>query len=102
MPNETRLRLGIESLRKRIAQGQDADGFGLTLAYIGHQMGDADLVREGLGHLRGTIENDLLNQLLKQIWLGEETPIEGSAPAPAAAPPSGATDEKPVPPAENK
>jgi hypothetical protein len=102
MPNETRLRLGIESLRKRIAQGQDADGFGLTLAYIGHQMGDADLVREGLGHLRGTIENDLLNQLLKQIWLGEETPIEGSAPAPAATPPSGATNEKPVPPAENK
>ncbi len=95
LPNETRLRLGIETLRKRIAQGQDADGYGLTLAYLGHQMGDADLVREGLGHLRGTIENDLLNQLLKQIWLGEEAPSAGAGetPPPAPAdPPSGAAE----------
>jgi tetratricopeptide (TPR) repeat protein len=94
LPNETRIRLAVETLRKRIALGQDADGYGLTLAYLGHQLDEKDLVREGLAVFKGTIENDLMNELLSQLWLNEKptgsTPPEKSdekgAEAPAAEP----------------
>jgi tetratricopeptide (TPR) repeat protein len=90
LPNETRLRLAVENLRKRANGGQDADAYGLALAYIGHQLSDDKLVADGLAAVKGTIENDLLNQLLNQIWLKKES-----------AQPTPAGDEKPTaPPAD--
>jgi tetratricopeptide (TPR) repeat protein len=81
LPNETRLRLAIETLRTRISQKQDIGGYSLTLAYIGHQLRDAALVREGLETMTGSMEDDLLRELLQEIWLG------GAAqPQPEAAP----------------
>ena len=81
LPNETRLRLAIETLRARISQKQDVGGYSLTLAYIGHQLRDPALVREGLETMTGSMEDDLLRELLREIWLGEATP---SAAAPAS------------------
>jgi tetratricopeptide (TPR) repeat protein len=101
LPNETRVRLAIETLRKRIALGQDADGYGLTLAYLGHQVDDKELVRDGLAVFKGTMENDLLNELLSQLWLGEKPspapPTEGAPPAEDAPTPQ---DEEATPPAK--
>lgn len=99
LPNETRMRLAIETLRKRITAGQDADGYGLTLAYLGHQLDEKALVTEGLAAVKGTIENDLLNQLLNQIWLGEKKSGEqpGAAPASEPAPQPSAPQTSPPP-----
>ncbi len=101
LPNETRMRLAIETLRKRITSGQDADGYGLALAYLGHQLDEKALVTEGLAAVKGTIENDLLNQLLNQIWLGEkktgeqpsDSPASEPAPQPSAPPAARPADE---------
>lgn len=99
LPNETRLRMGIETLRKRIAQGADADGYGLSLAYLGHQMANRSLVEEGLRSLTGSTENDLLRELLQDVWLGDSSsdagqPAKPSAP-PADAAPTPSEPEKP-------
>ncbi|MDZ4754061.1 MAG: hypothetical protein SGJ11_06150 [Phycisphaerae bacterium] len=83
LPNETRLRLAIETLRGRIARQQDASSYGLTLAYLGHQMDDRTLVTEGLEVLRGTADDDLWRELLTDIWLGksgEQKPAQPAAP----------------------
>ncbi len=74
LPNETRMRLAIESLRTRIVKKQDVAGYALTLAYLGHQIGDRALVTEGLKSLTGSMDDDLMRELLTQIWLGEEAP----------------------------
>ena len=94
LPNETRMRLAVETLRKRIALKQDADGYGITLAYLGHQLDEKDFVKEGLEAVTGTMENDLLRELLSQIWLGDPTESSGGAkkdgePATTPQPPSG-------------
>jgi hypothetical protein len=89
LPNETRLRLAVDSLRGRLTS-KDADGYGLTLAYLGHQLGDRRLVEEGLASVKGSMENDLLRELLEQIWLGKSTDAP-KTPAPNAEPPK---DEK--------
>ncbi|MFO0827727.1 MAG: hypothetical protein U0572_06205 [Phycisphaerales bacterium] len=68
LPNETRLRLAVETLRTRIGS-KDADSYGLTLAYIGHQLGDRAVTEEGLKSLTGSLENDLLRDLLTRLWL---------------------------------
>jgi len=84
LPNETRLRLAIDTLRSRIVRKQDASSYGLTLAYLGHQMDDRELVTEGLDVLRGTADDDLWRNLLTDIWLGErgdKKPAEPAAPA---------------------
>lgn len=102
LPNETRLRLAIETLRTRVTSGQDADGYGLALAYIGHQLDDKDLVREGLAAVKGTIENDLMRELLGQLWLDEKPAAAPGAPTdpPAAAPPAGSAAPAPAKPAD--
>lgn len=94
LPNETRMRIGVETLRKRIALGQDADGYGLALAYIGHQLQEKPLITEGLDAVKGTIENDLLSQLLRQIWLSEPAPQDPASEKPAESPKPEPASEK--------
>jgi tetratricopeptide (TPR) repeat protein len=104
LPNETRIRLAVETLRKRIAQGQDGDGYGLALAYLGHQLNEKDLIKEGLAPLTGTIENDLLNELLSEIWLKEKPAPSSESPTPQApaseSPPNGEPSSEKAKPAE--
>jgi hypothetical protein len=57
-------------MRERINRGDDAPGYGLVLAYIGHQTGDRALVEEGLAVITGNAELDAQGELLKGVWLG--------------------------------
>jgi hypothetical protein len=57
-------------MRERINRGDDAPGYGLVLAYIGHQTGDRALVEEGLAAIMGNAEHDAQRELLKGVWLG--------------------------------
>lgn len=69
LPKEERLRQAVEALRARIAGKTDADSFGLLLAYLGHQLEDRRMVLEGLGEITGNPMNDVLRELLQEVWL---------------------------------
>jgi len=68
LPSQERMRRAVDALRVRIAGEADADSYGLLLAYLGHQLEDRELVREGLPWLKGSPENDALRTLLEGIW----------------------------------
>lgn len=98
VPNETRLRLAIDTLRPRL-DGKDGDSYGLMMAYIGNQLDDEAVVSEGLAALTGTMENDLLREFLMQVWLddadastdpSQQSPAADPAQGPDAAPGNGA------------
>lgn len=71
LPNETRLRLSIETLRARMQDGNDAPSYALVLAYVGHQMSNRALVEESLEVMRGSDDWDAMRELLRGIWLPE-------------------------------
>lgn len=69
LPKQERLQQAVEALRARIAVKVDADSFGLLLAYLGHQLEDRALVLEGLAEITGNPTNDVLRELLQEVWL---------------------------------
>ena len=69
--------------------GNDTSDYGLLLAYIGHLVGDAGTVREGLAWVKGTPGDDTMRALLERLWLAPDAKpgIEGATPiAPTQAP----------------
>jgi hypothetical protein len=70
LPTGERLGDAVRLMRERINRGDDAPGYGLVLAYIGHQTGDRALVEEGLAVITGNAELDAQGELLKGVWLG--------------------------------
>ena len=87
LPNRTRLEFAIVAIDERIAKGRDLEGYGLILAYIGHQLRDQELVKEGLSHVKGGVRWDSLGDLLRGIWesgdepdSAEDTPVAEDAP----------------------
>lgn len=70
LPTGERLGDAVRLMRERINRGDDAPGYGLVLAYIGHQTGDRALVEEGLAAIMGNAEHDAQRELLKGVWLG--------------------------------
>lgn len=78
LPPRPRLDAVAEALRRRIDQGRDLAGYGLLLAYLGHQFGDREIVREGLRTIDGSGDERIepLAQLLYAIWLASD---EGDA-----------------------
>lgn len=81
MPSPERLRRLIGVLRAGLAKenGLPADA-GLVLAYLGYQVGDADAVIEGLGHLGKGVEPGgtpaAFVSLLRKVWLAGEAPSD--------------------------
>lgn len=69
-PPKDRIDRAVALLRDRIGRGEDVPSYGLVLAYIGHQLGDAALVEEGLGVIGGNRVLDTNRELLRGIWLG--------------------------------
>ncbi len=70
LPKGERLNAAVTLMRERITKGDDAPGYGLVLAYIGHQTENRALVEEGLKAITGTEKLDRQSELLKGVWLG--------------------------------
>jgi hypothetical protein len=70
LPAPGRLERAITYLRERAGRGEDAPSYGLVIAYIGHQTGDAKLVEEGLSFVGGNQSLDTNRELLRGVWLG--------------------------------
>jgi hypothetical protein len=70
LPNQDRLERAVGFMRERIKSGEDAPGYGILLAYIGHQTSDRKLVEEGLAVIGGNEKLDLSRKLLEGVWLG--------------------------------
>ena len=68
LPTGDRLTAAVKMLRERILRGDDAPGYGLVLAYIGHQTNDRALVGEGLTAVTGSAELDAQRALLEGVW----------------------------------
>lgn len=68
LPTGDRLTAAVKILRERILRGDDAPGYGLVLAYIGHQTNDRALVSEGLTAVTGSAELDAQRALLEGVW----------------------------------
>jgi hypothetical protein len=77
LPNRTRLEFSVISIRERLERGHDVEGYGISLAYIGHQLGDALIINEGLAYVKGDEQGDLFGSLLRGIWLGD--PVDPNA-----------------------
>lgn len=71
LPPRERFDVAVESIRRRMTVGNDQAEYGLALAYIGRQIEDRTLMREGLDAVAGTPANDTLRQVLKRVWLDE-------------------------------
>jgi hypothetical protein len=86
LPTGDRLTAGVRLMRERILRGDDAPGYGLVLAYIGHQQGDRGLVNEGLAAITGSAELDGQRALLEGVWAPKDAPKEAPQQAPKQAP----------------
>ena len=84
IPNRTNLLLNAADLRELIAnrkrEGSRASGgLGLVLAYIGWQVDDRTMIREGLDTMKGSRREGLVEGL-EVVWLASPV-IEGETPA---------------------
>jgi hypothetical protein len=98
LPNRTRLDLAVVAIRERLDRGHDLEGYGISLAYIGHQLGNAALMTEGLAFVKGTEDVTLFGRLLRGIWLGD--PVDPNTfvdPLPEPVAPEALQPEAPKP-----
>ncbi|MFZ9913721.1 MAG: PT domain-containing protein [Phycisphaerales bacterium] len=70
LPTGERLDRAMKYMREKITRGDDRPGYGLVLAYIGHQLKDKAVVEEGLSAIQGSPTLDAESQLLRGVWLG--------------------------------
>lgn len=70
LPAQDRLDTAIAIMRQRMQRGDDVAGYGLILAYIGHQTANRALVEEGLAGIAGNEKLDTTRKLLEGVWLG--------------------------------
>ena len=72
LPGQERLKRNMEAVRDLLSKAKiDRNDYGLTLAYIGYQIGDTDAMREGLDAIQGEEAETALRLLLKKVWLNE-------------------------------
>ncbi|MGA1518262.1 MAG: hypothetical protein ACO396_10870, partial [Phycisphaerales bacterium] len=72
LPSRERLEAVAEVCRNRMNMGRDAAGYGLVLAFIGHQLDLQTLVEEGLLPMRQDEATESLAAVLRAVWLGDE------------------------------
>ena len=73
LPSETRLRLSLTKLRTRFERGSDIPSYGLCYAYVGHLLDEPEVISVGLEHMEELESDQLLAELLRQVWLGGST-----------------------------
>ncbi len=72
LPSRERLEAVAEVCRNRMNMGRDGAGYGLVLAFIGHQLDLPKLVEEGLLPMRQDEATESLAAVLRAVWLGDE------------------------------
>jgi hypothetical protein len=72
LPSVDVLRSRQAALVERLDDAQHAGEYALLLAYIGHQLGDADAVRTGLETMRRVESGSALVTLLEDVWQPED------------------------------
>lgn len=70
LPARPRLETVAEVCRNRMGLGRDASGYGIVLAFIGHQLERRSLVEEGLVPMRFDDSTSSLAKVLEVVWLG--------------------------------
>jgi hypothetical protein len=85
---EPRLRTIADECIKRSEGSRTAGDYGLIAAWIGHQLGDRELVTRGLDILAQSPNDSELLRALRIIWLRttDQVPLLPQAPAPEPAP----------------
>ena len=76
LPSRERLEAVAEVCRNRMNMGRDSSGYGLVLAFIGHQLEMPALVEEGLVPMRLDESTEPLAEILRAVWLGDEAPAK--------------------------
>jgi hypothetical protein len=72
IPDSDRLRVLIERLRTNLQRGRAMNESALLLAYIGHQIDDAAIRREGIEAMRAVDLGDPLPSVLEAAWTEEK------------------------------
>ena len=68
-PTRTRMLLAVDDLRKMITRDpKGSSGLGIVIAYIGRQLDDPEIIREGLDLIQDPRIDSLVPQL-REIWL---------------------------------
>ena len=76
LPSETRLRLSLSKLLDRFERDSDIPSYGLCYAYIGHLLDEPEIISVGLEHMKELESEELLAELLRQIWIGHSSAEE--------------------------
>ncbi len=74
IPSRQRLEAVAEVCRNRMTMGRDSAGYGLVVAFIGHQLEMPSLVVDGLRPMRDDETTSSLAEILEAVWLGDEEP----------------------------
>jgi hypothetical protein len=76
LPNRVRLLTAIEEIRSpsEMSQGEST---GFLLAYVGHQLDDAELVSDGLRMMEEAKPESTLRPLLEAVWVDDPAPGDG-------------------------
>jgi hypothetical protein len=72
LPPRDRLQRVGEIARERIDLGRDLGGYGLVLAFIGHQIDDDSMAVDGIAAMRLDRTTERLAELVEAIWFGED------------------------------
>jgi len=77
LPPRDRLVRVADTARERIALDRDLGGYGLVLAFIGHQIDEDAMVAEGIAAMRLDRTTEKLADLAEAIWLGDAEGADG-------------------------
>lgn len=85
LPKASDLDRVISDLNMRLQEGEDKSRYAFLLAYIGHQIDNERMVKQGLGEMRKAEGDEAYIRLLESVWMPESgTPklkTEPEAPA---------------------
>jgi tetratricopeptide (TPR) repeat protein len=76
LPSETRLRLSLAKLRDRFERRSDLPSYGLCYAYVGHLLDEPETISVGLEYMEELESDQLLAELLRQVWIDESSTEE--------------------------
>lgn len=105
LPKRPQLTKAIDDLRAKLTNPkslpEDLPAFGMLMAYFGHQIDDAAVVREGLLAMREHSVGDPLVTLLESVWLGEDKPAASAVDPSRPQQPAALEPAQPTPPADD-